>query len=163
MITVTHDGRTYAKWTPADLLAAGVPAAKVHAGRIAGAERQVGDVHRVLLADLTGRKPAEERDTWAPKEAAARAYLDGTANATDTAMIEAEAAGDGITGTELAQIVVSKADAFKAVVGEAGAIRRAAKAALAAIPADAPDADAQIEAALATMRTAAAALRAQQG
>jgi len=163
MITLTHDGRTYANWDPADLLAAGVPEATVHAGRIAGAERQVDDIHRALLADLTGRKPAEERDTWAPKEAAARAYLDGTAPAAASTMIEAEAAGDGIAATDLAQIIVSKADTFKAAVGAAGAIKRQAKAALAAIPTDAPDPQADIDAALTTMRTAAAALRQEQG
>jgi len=162
MVTLTHNGKTYTRFEAADLLAAGVPATAVHAARIAGAERQVDDNLAALLAELTGRKPAEERDTWAPKEAAARAYLDGTANPTDTAMIEAEAAGDGIAGTELAQIVVAKADAFKAVVGAAGAIKRQAKAALAAIPADAPDAEADIDAALTTMRTAAAALRQEQ-
>jgi len=162
MITLTHDGRTYANWTAADLLAAGVPAAAIHAARLKEAERQVDDIHRALLAELTGRKPAEERDTWAPKEVAARGYLDGTASATDAAMIEAEAAGDVITGTELAQIVVAKADAFKALVGAAGAIKRQAKAALAAIPADAPGPQADIDAALTTMRTAAAALRQEQ-
>lgn len=144
------------------ILAAIKPADVMDRARQA-AFRRVDTIHAALLADITGHKPAEERDTWAPKEAAARAYLDGTASETDTAMIDAEAAGDGVSGTDLAGIVVAKANEFRAAVGAAGAIRRAAKAAIAAIPDDAPDPEAAVEAALTEMQAAADTLRAQQG
>ena len=90
----------------------------------------VDQEHAAQLRHLTGDATVEERDTWPVKAAAAEAYLAGTASAGQSAMIEAEASGDGTDPQVLAQSITTKATSFLALVGKAGELRRKARKAV---------------------------------
>ncbi|WP_299084107.1 hypothetical protein [uncultured Ruegeria sp.] len=98
--------------------------------RKAEALRAVDTAHATYLSLLIEHATPEERDTWLVKAEAAQAYLDGTASAAQTALIETEAAGGGRTPDELAQKIIVKDIAFHGHIGQAGALRASGRAAL---------------------------------
>lgn len=108
--------------------------------------------HAKQLRLLTGNASREEVDTWTIKAAAATAYLASTATPEQSAMIEAEAAGDGTTPADLATIIATKSAAYQNLVGLAGGLRRGARAAVTAATTPA-----EVEAALASFATQAEA------
>lgn len=91
---------------------------------------QMDAAHANYLRLLTGSASPEERDTWTVKEDAATAYLADAATDAQKAMIEAEAAGGGITPTQLAQTIKAKATAFLTLVGQASGLRAKGRAAI---------------------------------
>ncbi len=96
----------------------------------AAALAEVDAIHARYLSAATGNATTEERDTWAIKEAAARAVEDGTATAGQSAMLEAEAVGAGVDVEQLIATIIAKADAFLLFVGRAAGIRAKARAAV---------------------------------
>lgn len=98
--------------------------------------RYIDQVHADFLRDLTGDAAPEERDTWAVQEVAARAYLDGVAKPGQARMIDLLAGGAGLSGSEMASVIVAKAEAFEVLVGMAGALRQGARAAVRAATSD---------------------------
>ena len=101
-----------------------------HATAQTEALRNVDLYHAHYLTLATGSDTAAERDTWPVKAAAAQAILAASATAVQTGMIELEAVERELTTTELAQIIVDKASAYQQLVGVAGAIRAATRAAI---------------------------------
>lgn len=86
---------------------------------------------------ITGSVPQDEKLSWAGKEAAARAYVAGTADAPQTAKIEGEASLTSEDPTALAIIIIAKADLYHAIITQAAGLRRATGEALdAADPVD---------------------------
>ncbi|WP_298938146.1 hypothetical protein [uncultured Ruegeria sp.] len=98
--------------------------------RKAEALRAVDTAHATYLRQLTGSATPEERDTWLVKAEAAQAYLEGTASAAQTELIETEAAGGGRTPDELAQKIIVKDTAFHGHIGQASALRASGRAAV---------------------------------
>lgn len=73
---------------------------------------------------ITGPVPDDEKLSWTAKEAAARAYLAGTASASDSAFLGGEAL---ITGEELSGLcarIVANADAYRAAISCLTGLRR---------------------------------------
>jgi len=95
-----------------------------------GAVVRIHELHAEVLEALTGEATIQERDTWAPKEAAARAYVAGSAPPPDVLMIETEATLSGQDPTALATYIVFKADQFKLLVGKAAGLRAQGLAAI---------------------------------
>ena len=126
-IVIGDEGRPVAADTPVP------PAAEQRAEALARIDRE----HARYLARLTGGATQEERDTWAPKETAARAVLDGTARPAQATMLAEEAAAKDTTSEELAARIVAKSDSFHELVGRASAMRARAEAAI--LQATAPD------------------------
>lgn len=83
--------------------------------------------HADLLRRLTGDATIEERDTWAVKETAARAFLLDTATDTQQQMLAMEAEGRQQTVNLLASIIVGKADDFRLLVGLTSKLRAAGR------------------------------------
>lgn len=73
---------------------------------------------------VTGPVPIDERLSWDAKEAAARAYVAQTADLSQTAMIEDEAAITGEVPAALAAIIIAKADVFRAIAAKVAGLRR---------------------------------------
>lgn len=95
-------------------------------------QARIDRAHEVFLEQATGFATTAEQITWRPKEAAARAYDAGTATAAQTAMLEAEAAGDGSDVADLVARIILMADAFMLLAGDAAGIRQGARNDLAA-------------------------------
>lgn len=101
-----------------------------HAVQREAALVRIRDVHADFLRQSTGHATVEERDTWKPKEEAARALIAGSATDGQTTMLQFEAEGGGTDLLVLAQIVVAKAEAFQALIGIAAGIKAKAKSAI---------------------------------
>lgn len=95
-----------------------------------GAVQRIHELHAGILDSATGGATVQERDTWAPKEAAARAYVAGSPSPSDTLMIETEANLSSQNPLALANYIVYKADQFKILVGETAGLRAKALAAI---------------------------------
>jgi len=94
-------------------------------------KRVRGEGANRLKALATPYRP-EERETWADQQAEARAHLaDPSA---ETPMLDALAAGRGISKAELAGKILANANAFKAASGAILGKQQAALDALAALP-----------------------------
>lgn len=109
---------------------AGATDSAIRAALTSDAYHRVNVDHGAALLRLTGSASQAERDTWAVKEAAARAVIDGTAGGAQAQMIALEASARGQSPAELAQVVISKADNFRISIGAAGAARATANAAI---------------------------------
>lgn len=100
-----------------------------------GAERQaaiatLNDEHASILRSLTNNATVEERDTWQAKALAALAYDSGNASATQTDMLETEAAMAGETTGDLVATILAKNAAYQKMIGLASGHRRKTIAAL---------------------------------
>lgn len=111
-----------------------------------------------FTAMVTGPVSIDERLSWDAKEAAARAYIAETADAAQTAMIENEAAITTEDPADLAAIIISRADTFRAVVARVAGLRRKTIAAI-----DAVIEPAEYEAVLVAAKTEAIAMAAALG
>jgi len=69
--------------------------------------------------------PQAERDSWATKAGAARAFVAGTATAAQTAMLSAESAVTGESDADLAASIITKADAYATFAAAMSGLRRA--------------------------------------
>ena len=79
--------------------------------------------------------PDDEKNVWPVKEAAAKAVLAGTGDATQTAILSAEATITGETIAALSTRILQKATIYRGVVARMAGLRRATEVALdAAIP-----------------------------
>lgn len=87
-----------------------------------------------FTSELTGNVPAVEPLSWPVKEVAARAYLDGSPDAFQSALIETEAAITGEEPATLAQNIIGKAVLYRAVVARITGLRRKTEAAIDASP-----------------------------
>lgn len=93
--------------------------------------KAVNAFHADTLTKLTGNATVAERDTWPFKEAAARAFMDGTADETQIGMLSAEAALTGEELLTLAESILAKAKAWGLLIGVASGLRREGLAAIA--------------------------------
>jgi len=75
-------------------------------------------------AAITGPVPLTEKLSWGSKEIAARAGADGSATASQTAMIADEAAITGEPVADLAARVIGNADAYRRVIASLTGVRR---------------------------------------
>lgn len=114
----------------------GLPVERLRAACRVGAIERIDLLHASFMRSLTGDATVEERDTWKPKEEAARAYVDGSASDGQKAMIDLEAAGTGGDPVALAARVVAKAEAFLILIGIAAGLRAKARAAIIPVTAD---------------------------
>lgn len=82
----------------------------------------------ILASDVS----TYERASWPSKEIAARAQLTSTASASELALLTAEtnARGNGETVTDLANLIVTNADAFNLIIGSMSGFRRTAYASI---------------------------------
>jgi hypothetical protein len=129
-----------------DVAAYVAPAPDDHATQRAAAYAKIDVAHAGFIGALAGDATSEERDTWPEKASAARAMVAGTAEASQSAMIVAEAAGDGTGPAALAAVIVAKADAMRDLIGAASGLRRKARAAVAAASDESVDIDAVADA-----------------
>jgi len=106
------------------------PAPPSHAAQRAAALQRLAPAHAAFLHAITGKATKEERDTWPVKQPAAVAVLAGDATPAQTAMLQREASRRGVTTEELAEHIIAKADENMLAVGEAGARRADALAAI---------------------------------
>ena len=91
---------------------------------------EVNATHASYLRALLESISQEERDTWPVKTIAATAYLAGTATDAQTALIETEAAGGGISPDDLAEKIISKDAAYHGHIGQGAALRASGRAAV---------------------------------
>lgn len=101
-----------------------------HVAQREAALARINEIHADFLRQMTGNATVEERDTWKPKEEAARAWIAGSATEGQSAMLRLEAEGGGTDPLALAQIIVAKAEAFQALIGMAAAVKAQAKSAI---------------------------------
>ena len=88
-----------------------------------------------IMEQITGPVPDDEKNVWPVKEAAAKAVLAGTGDATQTAILSAEATITGETIAALSTRILQKATIYRGVVARMAGLRRATEVALdAAIP-----------------------------
>lgn len=87
-----------------------------------------------FLAGIVGNVPADEKLAWPQKEAAAQAVADGVASPAQEALIADEALITGETLADLADLILTKATIFRAVVSRVSGLRRKIEAALEAEP-----------------------------
>lgn len=114
-------------WTPADLLAAGVPQEDINA---AAAAVIVAECHATIdgIADRAYTVSASRSARYVRKEAEARAYLDAEdPDDEDFPMLAAEAAARSITLEALAGEVIAAADAYTALAAQVEAARASAR------------------------------------
>ncbi|MDP1668602.1 hypothetical protein [Phaeovulum sp.] len=110
-----------------------------------------------FTAIFTADTPIDERLSWDAKEAAARAWLAGTATAEQEALLRAEAEITGESTDNLALLILANADLFRAVIGRVSGLRRTTSDAINA--AETPEAvQAVLDAAKAQALAMAAAL-----
>ncbi|MEL7513677.1 MAG: hypothetical protein AAGK03_03620 [Pseudomonadota bacterium] len=83
---------------------------------------------------LIGDIPEAERLAFSAKEAAARAYVAGSATAEETSMIEGEAALTGEAPADLAGYIIMRADIYRKVIAYLSGLRRKLSAQLDAAP-----------------------------
>jgi len=86
---------------------------------------QIHEMHAEVLETMTGNATVQERDTWPVKQAAAEAFIAGSASETDILMLTIEAELTQIPVEQLAATVVYKAQVFKQLVGKAAGLRAA--------------------------------------
>ncbi|MBF9049879.1 FAD-binding dehydrogenase [Roseobacter sp. HKCCD9010] len=100
----------------------------------ANALAEVNAAHASYLRALLESASQEERDTWPIKASAAKAYMAGTATDAQTALIETEAAGGGISPDDLAEKIINKNEledaAYHDHIGQAAALRASGRAAV---------------------------------
>jgi len=160
---VSDDGKTWTTFaakagaTKSDVLAewvnfvSGPPIVETLEDQKSTALLRLKQAHSDFLQEVIGQEMTEERDTWPAKERAARLVMVGNPPATDLAMIEAEAAGRGMSVVDLCALIVAKASAYKAQVGAAAGVRFSAGDAIDAAT-DATEVDTAASTALATFR-----------
>ncbi len=124
-----------------------VPVAQVKAAAVA----RIVALIDARAAAITGPTPEFERASWPLKAQAARAYGAGTATAAQAALIDAEAAAAGESGTVAAQRIVDRADAWEPIIGRLTGLRRVAFAAV-----ERAQSEAAVRTALATFEAALA-------
>lgn len=86
-----------------------------------------------FTAAVTGPIPIDERLSWDAKEAAARACIAETADVAQTALIEEEAAVAEEDPADLAALIITRADTFRAVIAKLAGLRRKTMAAIDAV------------------------------
>ena len=107
------------------------------------AEQALADARATALAQIpqilaqaaeaiTGTVPVSEQVSWPVKAAAARAYLADEATAAQGADLQAEADLTGETIEDLAQAIVTRADAYAQTAAKMAGLRRRAESAVAA-------------------------------
>ena len=124
-VTIDFYGDPVAK----GLLAEAPPLPPLHLTLASAKETMVAWINDLTRA-ITGPVPEDEKLDWPTKEAAARAFIAGTATAEQTAKITFEASKPGETPADLAAKIVAKADLYRAVVSEISRLRRATDNAL---------------------------------
>jgi hypothetical protein len=82
--------------------------------------------------EITGAVPLAEMLSWAPKEAAARAWLASDATGEQLVLLNGEADITGEGTANLVARIVANADAYRAAIAHLTGLRRNAEAALAA-------------------------------
>jgi len=84
------------------------------------ATRELEKMFVQTMKSVVGNASAEERDTWTAKERAAYDIAQGESNA----MIEAEAEATGESVTELANVIIAKAERYRLLSGRAAGQKR---------------------------------------
>lgn len=131
----------YVGWSVADLRANGVADTEIGAAIKAHAKHQIAefaDGYRARLSAVSAGKLAEYRI----KEAIASAP--DAASDTERALLEREATARGLEFAALLAQIETRARAYRHVSLLIGALEAEAAAAIAAVPADAPDIEAQV-------------------
>ena len=128
--TIKHDDKISIGIDVATALQLGYPQDVVREAMRAEAMKQVDQEHAHIMRTLTGDATIEERDTWASKAAAAKAYLADSATEEQKMLIELEAAGDDTPPSDLAARIVTKAVEFHRLIGMASAMKRRGRVAL---------------------------------
>ena len=128
--TIKNDDKISIGIDVAIALQLGYPQDVVRESMRAEAMKQVDQEHAHIMRTLTGDATIEERDTWASKAAAAKAYLADSATEEQKMLIELEAAGDDTLPSDLAARIVAKTIAFHRLIGMASAMKRRASYAL---------------------------------
>jgi hypothetical protein len=98
---------------------------------------------------VTGLVPQADRDSWATKAVAARAYLADVASADQTAMLQAEAAVTGELVEDLAAAIVAMAENYAGIAAKLAGQRRKTRTAI-----EAATTPAQVQVALAALDAA---------
>lgn len=131
-----------------------------YAARVADAKAAVVEFATGCAGTITGPVPEAEKMGWLKKEAAARAYLAGTADTAQTNLLSIEAGMTGESVSALASTIIAKADKYSAAVALISGHRRATMAAIDALGATPtqPQIDAVLTAAKAQAQAALAAL-----
>ncbi|MFK7942350.1 MAG: hypothetical protein AB8B85_05465 [Paracoccaceae bacterium] len=80
-----------------------------------------------LMNELTGNASAEDRDTWPEKRNAATAYLGGTPEPDDAALIVTAATLRGVDPVAFSQEIIEKATQFKHLIGLADGLKGRAR------------------------------------
>lgn len=111
-----------------------------------------------FTAGFSLKVPDAEKQAFAAKEAASRAYVAGTATASQAAILRAEAAITGETVDELAALVIAEADIAVQISAHVSGLRRAVKTQL-----DAATDPAQLEGILDAAKVQAQAMAADLG
>lgn len=86
----------------------------------------VNELHEAVLCRLTENATQAERNTWAGKAAAVEAYINGTANTAQTALLNNEAQAMGETVQQQVDRIAAKSLAYHQVVGLVSGHRRKA-------------------------------------
>ena len=127
---IKHDDKFSIGVDVAEALRVGYPQDVVREAMRAEAMKQVEKAHAHFMRTLTGGATIEERDTWASKAAAAKAYLADSATEEQKMLIELEAAGDDTPPRDLAARIAAKAVEFHRLIGMASAMKRRGRVAL---------------------------------
>lgn len=141
MLTLQHNGTTYANWEISDLVKAGVHQAVIGGAAKAHAKAEAAsfaDAYRAKLAATSAGKLAEYRI----KEEIARSP--DTASAAELDLLSREAKARGTNRTGLIGQINAQAAAYRQIALLIGALEAEAGAAIAAIPDDAADIETQI-------------------
>ena len=86
-----------------------------------------------FTVQITGAVPIDEKLSWDAKEAAARAFASGDAQAHHIAMIEGEALITGESPSALVAKIIANANQYRAIASAVAGLRRKTNAALDAI------------------------------
>lgn len=83
------------------------------------------DFAQSFTEGVTGPVPLDEKLSWDAKEAAAKAFIAGTATAEQQSLLDDEAALMSEETADLANVIVSKAAIYRKVVSRVAGLRRA--------------------------------------
>ena len=85
--------------------------------------KKLDEIQAVKLNEMTGGATQQEVDTYLIKRAASLAVLNNTATEYDLSVLQPEATANGIELSQLARIIVEKANAYYAGIGQLAAWR----------------------------------------
>lgn len=108
------------------LISADAKAHNALTARIAAAGQRINTAIDAFVVTRSGDVPLTEMLGWADKDSAARALVAGVATPGQTDLLTTEATETGESCADLAQLIVTRADGFKALTASLSGLRRKA-------------------------------------